>query len=105
MRSSDLGGRSRLNRHVEAQAPWQLAKEDKRDELQATLYDLADGIRVIAIALASYVPDTSARILEALGEDADGVGWSASVRADRCEVGYCARGTLFPRIDSPTVTA
>ena len=33
-----------LNRHVESQAPWQLAKEDKRDELQATLYDLADGI-------------------------------------------------------------
>ena len=34
----------RLNRHVEATAPWQLAKDEARaDELDAVLYDLADG--------------------------------------------------------------
>ena len=86
-----------LNRHVESQAPWQLAKEDKRDELQATLYDLADGIRVVAIALASYVPDTSARILEALGENADEIGWErVAYGLSRCEVRYRARGTSVP---------
>ena len=95
-----------LNRHVEAQAPWQLAKEDKRDELQATLYDLADGIRVIAIALASYVPDTSARILEALGEDADEVRWERVVYGlTGAKSGIAPAAPLFPRIDSPTVTA
>ena len=39
-------------------APWQLAKDDARaDELDAVLYDLADGLRVVAIALASYLPE------------------------------------------------
>ena len=41
-----------LNRHVESQAPWQLAKQGKVDDFEATLYDLADGLRVVAIALA-----------------------------------------------------
>jgi len=95
-----------LNRHVESQAPWQLAKEDKRDELQATLYDLADGIRVVAIALASYVPDTSARILEALGEDGDEVRWERVVYGlTAAKSGIAPAAPLFPRIDSPTVTA
>src|SRR5436305_12503433 len=35
-----------LNRYVESQAPWQLAKdESRREELERTLYDLADGVR------------------------------------------------------------
>ena len=94
-----------LNRHVESQAPWQLAKEDKHDELQATLYDLADGIRVVAIALASYVPDTSGRILEALGENAGEIGWErVAYGLSRAKSGIAPAAPLFPRIDSPTVT-
>ena len=70
------------------------------------LYDLADGIRVIAIALASYVPDTSARILEALGEDVDGVGWErVAYGLTGAKSGIAPAAPLFPRIDSPTVTA
>ena len=58
-----------LNRHVEATAPWQLAKDEARaDELDRVLYDLVDGLRAVAIALAAYLPDTAARILEALGQ-------------------------------------
>ncbi len=58
-----------LNRHVEATAPWQLAKDDARAaELDAVLYDLVDGLRAVAVALASYLPDTAGRILDALGQ-------------------------------------
>ena len=49
-----------LNRHVESQAPWQLAKDGRQDELQATLYDLVDGLRVVAVALAPFARDGSA---------------------------------------------
>jgi methionyl-tRNA synthetase len=53
-----------LNRHVETQAPWQLAKDDSRaQELDETLHDLAEGLRAVAIALASYLPQTAERIL------------------------------------------
>ena len=46
-----------LNRHVEASAPWQLAKDETRAaELDAVLYDLVDGLRAVAVALSPYLP-------------------------------------------------
>ena len=64
-----------LNRHVEASAPWQLAKDpDRAAELDAVLYDLADGLRVVATALAAYLPETAPAILAALQQPAD-LGW------------------------------
>ena len=51
-----------LNRESSRAAPWQLAKDDARaDELDRVLYDLVDGLRVVAITLAAYVPETSPR--------------------------------------------
>ena len=50
-----------LNRHVEASAPWQLAKDETRAaELDAVLYDLVDGLRAVAVALSPYLPRTGA---------------------------------------------
>src|SRR5690348_4023767 len=58
----------RLNAYVEESKPWELAKDDARAEaLDAVLYELADGLRCVAVALAAFVPGTSAVILEALG--------------------------------------
>ena len=95
-----------LNRHVESQAPWQLAKDDKVDELQSTLYDLADGLRVVATALAPYVPSTSTHILEALGESPDEIGWErVSYGLTQARSGIAPAQPLFPRIDAPAVTA
>ena len=65
-----------LNREVETTAPWQLAKDALRaDELDRVLYDLVDGLRAVAVALAAYVPTTAAAILAALRQPA-GVDWS-----------------------------
>ena len=48
----------RLNQYVEESAPWQLAKDDARaGELDEVLYNLADGITSVAIALAPYLPE------------------------------------------------
>jgi methionyl-tRNA synthetase len=95
-----------LNKHVESQAPWQLAKEDKREELEATLYDLAEGLRVVATALSSYVPATSARTLDALGESPDALGWErVAYGLTPARSGIAPAQPLFPRIDAPAVTA
>ena len=40
-----------LNRHVEATAPWQLAKDERARRARQVLYDLADGLRAVAVAL------------------------------------------------------
>jgi methionyl-tRNA synthetase len=58
----------RLNRYVEERAPWQLAKDEaKAGELDRTLRSLAEGLRVVTVLLAPYVPATAQRLLAALG--------------------------------------
>jgi methionyl-tRNA synthetase len=58
----------RLNRYVEEQSPWQLAKdESRRGELDRVLTTLAEGLRVVAVLLWPYLPASSERLLAALG--------------------------------------
>ena len=58
----------RLNRYVEEQAPWQLAKDRATaGELDRTLYGLAEGLRVVTVLLHPYLPATAETLLAALG--------------------------------------
>ena len=58
----------RCNKYIDETEPWKLAKyETKQDRLATVLYNLMEGIRMAAVALAAYLPDTSARILDMLG--------------------------------------
>jgi methionyl-tRNA synthetase len=58
----------RLNRYVEEQAPWQLAKDDARaGDLDRVLGTLAEGLRVVTVLLWPYLPESSERLLAALG--------------------------------------
>ena len=58
----------RLNRYVEERAPWQLAKDEARaGDLDATLRSLAEGLRVVAVHLHPYMPESTTKLLEALG--------------------------------------
>ncbi len=58
----------RLNRYVEEEAPWQLAKDPARAaELDRVLGTLIEGIRVLTVLLHPYLPAATVRLLEALG--------------------------------------
>jgi methionyl-tRNA synthetase len=58
----------RLNRYVEEQAPWQLAKDDARaGDLDRVLATLAEGLRVIAVLLHPWLPERMGVLLGALG--------------------------------------
>ncbi len=58
----------RLNRYVEEQAPWTLAKDpDRAAELDRVLASLAEGLRVIAVLLHPWLPESSGKLLDALG--------------------------------------
>ena len=96
----------RLNRYVEQTKPWELAKDPALErELDRALYELADGLRISAIALAAYVPDTSERILEALRQPVD-LAWDKVAYGETLAVsGIAAAPPLFPRIDAPTTAA
>jgi methionyl-tRNA synthetase len=96
----------RLNRYVEEAAPWELAKDEARqEELDGVLYTLVDGLRAVAVTLSPYIPDTAARILAALAQPED-VAWenvAAGRTATAAEIEPAA--PLFPRVDAPTAAA
>ena len=58
----------RLNRYVEEQAPWTLAKDEQRaGELDRVLRSLVEGLRAVTVLLWPYMPDSCERLLDALG--------------------------------------
>ncbi len=60
----------RLNRYVEEQAPWQLAKDESRaEDLDRVLRTLAEGLRTLGVLLWPYLPASCERLLSALGAD------------------------------------
>ncbi|MDX6562388.1 MAG: methionyl-tRNA synthetase, partial [Gaiellales bacterium] len=61
----------RLNRYVEEQAPWTLAKDPERAaELDRVLASLAEALRVVAVLLHPWLPESSDKLLGALGAPA-----------------------------------
>jgi len=71
----------RLNRYVEETAPWQLAKDEaKAPELDIALRSLVEGLRSVTVLLHPYMPETAAKLMRAIGEDAldmDGAAFGA----------------------------
>jgi methionyl-tRNA synthetase len=58
----------RLNRYVDEQAPWKLAKEpDRAADLDRTLATLAEGLRVVTVLLHAWIPERASTLLAALG--------------------------------------
>ena len=57
----------RCNKYIDETEPWVLAKdESKKDRLATVLYNLMEGIRIAAICLEAFLPETSEKILNQL---------------------------------------
>ncbi|HEX5643762.1 MAG TPA: methionine--tRNA ligase [Thermoleophilia bacterium] len=93
----------RLNRLVEEEAPWKLAKDETlAGRLDAVLNGLAAGLRLVALAVYPVIPLTSVEVLRRLGQpcgDADllleKASWSALTPA-----AVVAGPPLFPRLET-----
>ena len=54
----------RCNKYIDETEPWVLAKDEaKKDRLATVLYNLIEGIRMGAVLLQSFMPETSEKIL------------------------------------------
>ncbi len=92
-----------LNRVVERSKPWELAKDEANAaELDRVLYDLADGVRSVAIALYAYLPATSPAILHALGQGED-VAWDGVRSGGLATARIEPAPPLFPRVERAAV--
>ena len=55
------------NKYIDETTPWVLAKDEtKKDRLETVIFNLLEAIRVSAILLESFMPDTSVKILSQL---------------------------------------
>jgi methionyl-tRNA synthetase len=90
---------SALNKYVVTREPWSLARNpDSRALLDATLYNAADVLRIIAALIDPVMPSTSARVRAMLG--VAGESW-ADLRPGTLESGTALGPTepLFPRME------
>lgn len=57
----------RTNKYIDETSPWILAKnEEDKERLATVLYNLLESIRIAAVLLESFLPDTSRQILDML---------------------------------------
>src|SRR5690606_4270007 len=93
-----------LNGYITVQQPWVLAKSDEsRERLGTVLYTTAEGLRALAVLLSPVIPDATAKLWEALGNDSavqsqsipDAGAWGQLQPGTR--LGTLA--ALFPRIE------
>ncbi len=91
----------RCNKYIDETAPWVLAKdEEQKPRLAAVLYNLLESIRLLALMLAPFIPDGSAKILEQLNAQAKELKLF-----DQTEYSVRAAEAIFARIDAEKVLA
>ena len=65
-----INSAKRSNKYIDETAPWALAKnEADRDRLSTVLYNLIEAIRIIAVELTPFMPDTAQKIFAQINTD------------------------------------
>lgn len=84
------------NKYIDETTPWVLAKDETlHDRLETVIYNLLESIRVCAVFLEPFMPDTSSKILEQINISDKSFGF---VDDSKYELGKPS--ALFMRIDS-----
>ena len=100
--AQELAGAANL--YVEQQAPFRLAKDpEKQGELAFVMYNLLESIRIIALYLAPFMPNTSAEVfrrlslgdITAITDIEAETAWGGLAAGNAVETG----DPLFPRLD------
>ena len=56
----------RCNKYIDETTPWILAKEENKDRLKKVMYNLLESIRIGAVLLSPFLPETSEKIFSQL---------------------------------------
>ena len=93
---------SRANKYIDETEPWRLGREGEVERLDAVLRTLWESLRLAAVLVAPFMPDTAAKIWSQLGLDGDPLdkgraNWKWGVVEGPIKVSRS--GILFPRID------
>ena len=94
----------RANKYIDENAPWALAKDMDQNgpRLARVMYDLLEAIRLSAILLTPFMPETCGKIFDQIGAQEPCRTWESAGKWGLLPAGACVkRGeNLFPRIDA-----
>ena len=91
-----------LNKYIDVTAPWILAKdEEKKPRLATVIYNLLEGLRIVGVALSSFLPETAEAMRAQLGVSEEAYTWQSILSYGGLPVGTVLKkgAALFPRID------
>ena len=90
----------RANKYIDETAPWALAKDEaNKERLGTVLYNLLESIRMAAIVLEAFLPDTSKKILAQIKTENGGLESLAAFGAVKPGTQLDAPEILFARLD------
>jgi len=92
----------RANKYIDETKPWLLAKDEaQRPRLARVLYNLLECVRISAVLLTPFMPQTCAKIFAQIGAGAELQTWEAAGQWGLLpESAQISKGeNLFPRID------
>ncbi len=93
----------RANKYIDETAPWVLARDMEANgpRLAAVLYNLLETVRVCAVLLTPFMPESCGRIFAQIGAEESARTWDSAARWGVLPAGVSvSKGdSLFPRID------
>ena len=98
----------RANKYIDENAPWTLAKDPaNRARLATVMYNLLETIRICAVLLTPFIPDSAEKIFDQIGACPCCRTWEkANVWGSLCPDVTVHKGeALFPRIDAEKALA
>ena len=101
-----INSAKRSNKYIDETAPWALAKDEaNKERLSTVLYNLLEAIRIIAVELSCFMPDTSKAILQQINCDEASYESILSFGAAKTGIKVAAPTPLFNRIDATVMLA
>ena len=99
----------RANKYIDENAPWVLAKDMEANgaRLARVMYNLLDALRVSAVLLTPFMPNSSAEVIKQIGACECCTTWEAAGQYGQLKADVTVqRGeNLFPRIDAEKALA
>lgn len=93
----------RANKYIDENTPWVLAKDEgNRARLAAVMYNLLETVRICAVLLTPFMPDTAAKIFERIGANDSCKTWDSAKEWGvlPADTTVTKGDALFPRIDA-----
>lgn len=93
-----------INRYLDSQAPWVLARDGRREELRAVLSTSLEAVRCASVWLTPFMPRAADEIRRQLGLPA-AADWEEAVASDILQIGAGLEppAPIFPRIPRKTM--